>query len=146
MVTRIVSIVALVAAGIVTAGAQSSPDPTLEPVLAKLGAYVAAYGEKVSLIVGVEKYTQSVMFDSATAPAQPRRLVAEFAIVKTSDNSGWVGFRDVVEVDGKALRDRRDRLLSLFTNTLTPSVGRATTRSTYSDFKQFGASAKVVPQ
>ena len=97
--------------------AQPVADPAIAPVLAKLGAYVASYGEKVSLMVGVEKYTQSVMFDSAASPAQPRRLVAEFAIVKTSDHSGWVGFRDVVEVDGKALRDRRDRLLSLFTNT-----------------------------
>ena len=108
---------ALVLAGMGRPLAQALTDPALEPVLTKLGAYVAAYGEKVSLIVGIEKYTQSVMFDSATSPAQPRRLVAEFAIVKTSDSSGWVGFRDVVEVDGKALRDRRDRLLSLFTNT-----------------------------
>jgi hypothetical protein len=46
---------------------------------------------------------------------KPRQLVAEFALVRTGDGA-WVGLRDVVEVDGKAISDRRDRPVSLMTN------------------------------
>jgi len=121
---RAVLVVTLVTGVIGAAFAQSPTDPALEPVLAQMGAYISAYGEKAALIVAVEKYTQTVMFEGAPAPAQPRRLVAEFAIVKTS--SGWVGFRDVVEVDGKPLSDRRDRLVSLFTSTANTDANEVT--------------------
>ncbi len=91
-----------------------------------MGTYVAGYGEKAALIVAVEKYTQTVMFEGAPAPQQPRRLVAEFAIVKAADGSGWVGFRDVVEVDGKQLSDRRDRLVKLFTSSAITDANEVT--------------------
>ena len=45
---------------------------------------------------------------------RPRQLVAEFAIVTADD--GWAGYRDVVQVGGKKVRERSDRLLSLFTS------------------------------
>lgn len=124
---RRVFVAAALAAGCVIAGhAQPAADPALEPVLEKMGAYISAYGEKASLIVAVEKYTQTVMFEGAPAPTRPRRLVAEFAIVKTSDGSGWVGFRDVVEVDGQELSDRRNRLVSLFTSKASTDVNEVT--------------------
>lgn len=110
-------IVALIAAAATAATAQVAPDPTLAPVLARMGAYINSYGEKAALVVATEEYTQTVMFEGAAVPTPPRRLVAEFAIVKTSDGTGWVGFRDVVEVNGTAVADRRDRLISLFTAT-----------------------------
>jgi hypothetical protein len=44
-------------------------------------------------------------------------LLAEFAIVKAAGSVGWIGFRDVVEVDGESLTDRRDRLLTLLSDT-----------------------------
>jgi len=122
---RLITIGMLVAAGAV-GGAQPAADPALTGALDKLAAYVSAYGEKAALIVAVEKYTQTVMFEGAQTPAQPRRLVAEFAIVKTGDGSGWVGFRDVVEVNGKPLSDRRDRLMSLFTSKANTDAGEVT--------------------
>src|SRR4030095_6888676 len=45
-----------------------------------------------------------------------RELKAEFAIVRVA-GGGWTGFRDVIEVDGKAVQDRKDRLVALLTNT-----------------------------
>lgn len=126
MFGRALLVITLVTGSMDATLAQPTVDPALAPVLAKMGAYVSAYGEKAALIVAVEKYTQTVMFEGAPAPAQPRRLVAEFAIVKTSDGSGWVGFRDVVEVDGKKLTDRRDRLVSLFTSTANTDASEVT--------------------
>lgn len=93
-------------------------EPTLEQVLARMGAYIEAYGEKASAVVAVEKYTQSVMIDGASTPLRPRKLEAEFAIVRV-EGGGWTGFRDVAAVDGEPVQDRRDRLMSLLTNTST---------------------------
>jgi hypothetical protein len=80
-----------------------------------MGAYVAAYGEEASLFVAVEKYTQNVTYEGRS-PFRPRRLVAEFAIVKATGSIGWIGFRDVVEVNGEKIGDRRDRLERLLMN------------------------------
>jgi hypothetical protein len=90
-----------------------TPSP-LDPDLVRMGEYVAAYGEKASVIVAVEKYTQSVNMPEATVPVRPRQLVAEFAIVKAGGQ--WVGYRDVVEVNGQKVGDRRDRLMTLLTD------------------------------
>ena len=82
----------------------------IDPLLTRMGEYVASYGEKASVIVSVEKYTQSIT--TSELQLKPRKLTAEFAIVKAA--GGWVGFRDVVEVDGQEVTDRRDRLMRLF--------------------------------
>jgi hypothetical protein len=83
-------------------------EPSLEQVLQRVAAYASSYGEKASLIVAVEKYIQRF------GTERPRQLVAEFAIVKAP--GGWVGYRDVVEVNGDKVADRRDRLLSILTD------------------------------
>lgn len=110
---------ASIAGGTPGAPAPISTDPALNDVLTKLAGYVSRYGEKASLVVGVEKYTQHVELERAQ-PSRPRRLVAEFALVKTEGPGGWIGFRDVVEVDGEAVQDRRDRLMTLFTDSAAP--------------------------
>lgn len=112
-------IIALIVAAAAAASAQVPADPSLPPVLARMGTYISNYGEKAALVVAIEEYTQSVMFEGSAVPTPPRRLVAEFAIVKANDGSGWAGFRDVVEVNGTPVSDRRDRLMSLFTANAT---------------------------
>ena len=107
------------AGGTPAASPPVSTDPALNDLLIKLGGYVTSYGEHASLVVGVERYTQHVDLQSAT-PIRPRRLVAEFALVKTGRPDGWIGFRDVVEVDGEPVQDRRDRLTKLFTDSAAP--------------------------
>ena len=97
-------------------------DAGIGAVMARVGQYVAGYGEQASLLVGVEVYNQRF---SPPILGQPsgRRLTSEFALVKT--NAGvWVGFRDVVEQDGKPVADRRDRLQTLFRSG-TPDVTAA---------------------
>ena len=101
--------------------AQSKNEPPVAEVMARVGAYVAAYGEKTSVVVAKETYTQNV--GRGAAPILRRQLVAEFAIVRA--DRGWTGFRDVVEVDGKPVRDRHNRLLSLLTSQ-SPTMSEAT--------------------
>ena len=101
---RIVTTLILLMAG---GAAAQSTDPAVADLVKKVGDYVAAYGEQTSAILGVEKYSQLVTLDGLE-PLKPRRLVAEFAIVRAG--SSWTGFRDVVEVDGKKVEERKDRL------------------------------------
>lgn len=88
-------------------------DPAVDRVVRRMADYVAGYGPQASVFVGVEDYTQQVWVEGRYG--RPRSLVAEFAIVKAAGRSGWAGFRDVVEVDGQDVSDRRDRLLNLLT-------------------------------
>jgi hypothetical protein len=80
-----------------------------------MGAFVAGYGEQASLIVAVERYTQRV------SGRRPRTLVAEFAVVKAPADEGWTGYRDVIEVNGRRIPDRADRLRKLFTDPSQPA-------------------------
>lgn len=80
----------------------------------RVAAYVDGYGERAAIVVGTERYTQKTS-GNTDAPHLERHLVAEFALVKVDVASGWLGFRDVLEVDGRKLPDHQDRLVtSLF--------------------------------
>jgi hypothetical protein len=98
-------------------------DPELSDVLARLGRYVADYGQQASLLVGVEHYEQSLLGPTGIETAH-RKSNAEFALVKTADAMGWAGFRDVVEVDGRRIGDRQNRLQTLFRGS-APDAGEA---------------------
>jgi hypothetical protein len=88
-------------------------EPSLKDVVRRMGAYVAAYGEKASIVVATEHYKQHA---SGTAIVQETRAsVADFALVQARGLGGWVGFRDVVEVDGARITDREDRLMRVLT-------------------------------
>ena len=91
--------------------------PSVKDVMRRVGAYVDAYGEKASIVVATEEYTQELR---ATNGRETRRLLADFAIVKVESLGAWWGFRDVLEVDAMQVRDRDDRLVRL----LTESAGR----------------------
>lgn len=84
-------------------------EPSLKDVLRRMGEYVQSYGEKASIVVGTERYTQDTR-GSADLSAATRFLVSDFAIVRADALSDWLGFRDVIEVDGKRLGDHDERL------------------------------------
>ena len=104
----------LVIAGGGVAAQPPAPSPaparSVRELVTRAARYVAECGEKMSLVVGVERYVQHARDANAAEPAT-RTLVSEFALVRVNDD--WVGFRDVFEVDGAAIRDRQDRLVTL---------------------------------
>jgi len=105
----------------VRSAAAASRNVELEGALQRVGRYVLEYGQQASLIVGVERYDQR--YENAPLGQPPfRRLTAEFALVKSA--TGWAGFRDVMELDGKPIPDRKDRLQKLF-KAGTPDVSEA---------------------
>lgn len=98
----------LVAGGVSTRGA--AEEPSLKDVLRRMGAYVDAYGEKASIVVATERYVQDVKGGGAST-ATHRVLLSDFAIVKVDGIRGWMGFRDVVDVDGTKVENREERLV-----------------------------------
>ena len=117
----------------------NAPAGSPDEIMRRVGAYVEQYGGQASLLVGVEHYSQSVTHSWsrrwrpewrqrdgrqragrddrqwADGRAERRRLVSEFALVPNASTSGgWLGYRDVIEMNGKPVADRRDRLQALF--------------------------------
>ena len=90
--------------------------PDLRVVMARAGAYVAKYQQDFSLLVADERYVQEVADATKGAATETRVLVSEFALVRVqgAERTLWLAFRDVVEVDGRAVRDRQERLRRLF--------------------------------
>jgi len=90
---------------------QKAVAPQLADVVRRVEAYVGSYGEKASIVVCTERYVQET---SGTRSGNQRRtIVSDFAIVKTDPVRDWLGFRDVLQVDDKAVSDRQDRLAHL---------------------------------
>ena len=94
--------------------------PTLAAVLQRAGDYVAAFHRQLTGIVAEEHYLQI----ATTPPMKPlnlptiqrRELRSDLLLVNVAGTSTWLEFRDVYEVDGQPVRDRSDRLTSLFLN------------------------------
>jgi len=97
-----------------TAAAQSPVAPPLESVLPRMFAYVDQFMRDFGGMVSEEQYIQSVRQPSGFSRGDTRReLRSDFLLVDVP-GQGWTPFRDVFEADGRAVRDRQDRLTSLF--------------------------------
>ncbi|MGH9409542.1 MAG: hypothetical protein ACRD1V_08810, partial [Vicinamibacterales bacterium] len=133
------------------ASSPASPAERVRPaadaaaIMARVASYVERYGEAASVLIGVERYTQKateaeVMGGGSarmSARGRPggsarvseqttiRRLTSELALVRnTAAIGGWIAFRDVMEVDGKRVADRGDRLRSIF-ESMAPDIDAA---------------------
>jgi hypothetical protein len=96
----------------------AAQEPPLPAVLERAAAYVADFHRQLSGVVAEERYVQEVTA-FAKAPARltnPMRseLHSDLLLVKPAGGGEWTEFRDVFEVNGIAVRDRRDRLTHLF--------------------------------
>ncbi len=68
-----------------------------------------------------KKYQQNVTIAGTYPLARPRELVSEFALVRSGGPAPWTGYRDVVAVNGRSIQDRRDRLVTILTQSATPA-------------------------
>lgn len=89
-------------------------------LLTRVSAYVDAFERQFGSMVAEEQYEQFTTSSGGTGAmvrggtaVQQTTLRSDFLLVQVP-GQGWVPFRDVFERDGKAVRDRQDRLTSLF--------------------------------
>ncbi len=90
----------------------AAQEPSLDTVLARAADYVAAFHQQLSGIVAEESYSQESRRPGLGA--QRRRLTSDFLLVLPPRADRYVEFRDVFAVDGRAIRDRDERLFRLF--------------------------------
>jgi hypothetical protein len=100
--------VAAAAAGSVALRAQDTRRSAVDAALRVAGQYLLQYEQDVSGIVAEEVYVQRVPREGTA-----RRLRSDTLVI-LDQTAGWVSFRDIFEVDGKAVRDRDERLAKLF--------------------------------
>ena len=87
--------------------------PSLKDVLARAAEYVASYHQSMAALVAEERYVQTLTAKAEASPTQ-RTLLSDFAIVAGERYQPWMAFRDVLEVDGRAVRARDGRIERLF--------------------------------
>jgi len=91
-------------------GTGASADPSLKTVLSRVERYVEGYEALLSTLVARERYVQKVPAPPGQT-GQIRTLVSDFLFFRLPGKDGpWLGFRDVLEVDGTALEHQGERL------------------------------------
>jgi VWFA-related protein len=107
-------------------GAPAAIAPTTAPsrtaevasLLADVGRYVSEYGERFRDLVAEEQFTQWEVQDAGwmiDAPtARQRVLRSDLVFVRLPGALPWGLFRDVYQVDGQEVRERKARLESIF--------------------------------
>jgi hypothetical protein len=81
----------------------------IDEILDRATSYVETFFDRLSNVVAEERYHQET-----TSPHRRRQLTSDFLLVKLEGANEWVQFRDVFEVNGKAVRERDERLTKLF--------------------------------
>jgi hypothetical protein len=129
-------VVGLAAFALALVSGQPATDPAVRDVVERTIAYVEAYQRQFAAVTATEHYVQEERrprsrFRPRTLPIprrnleqiQPiervvrsRTLQSHILLVPTGNPAPeiWAGFRDVFEVDGKPVREREERLKSLF--------------------------------
>ena len=98
--------------------------PGVDELRQRAGAYVEDFIGKFSTVVSEERFLQessglpsvsgsgtNQKFDVPT-PGR-REIQSDFLFVRRQASDDWITFRDAFEVDGRAVRDRGDRLVKL---------------------------------
>ena len=129
----------------VLAAAQPPAKAELDAVLNRAGWYLDYFVDEFENVVAEENYIQdsSQLLPTispagggrgAIAPppsaaemlrARHRDLRSDFLLVKSPDTEALVPFRDVIQVDGIMVRDREERLATLFLTASTGTMAQA---------------------
>jgi len=108
--------VAMLAASVPARG----QDATLREVLDRSASYIVGLITEFTNVVAQEDMRQSYRAGAR------RNLRSDFLLVKTpGEDKRWLSFRDVAEVNGRAVRDQQDRLTKLFLDPFADAVRRA---------------------
>jgi hypothetical protein len=97
-------------------------EPSLQQVLARAAAYVESFERELASLVGDERYVQEVkgFNDASGGLTTPMRteLRSRLLLVRNG-RAGYVQYRDVYEVDGRAVGDRGEHFSHLFDGSAT---------------------------
>ena len=138
-VVRILAVVCCATPCLLAQSQDFGQAPDVPTLLARSSAYTTRYLTTMSGLLGEEHYRQespAVKVVEAppadgmrpyeyTIPGQRRELRSEILILKLDTLLGWRVFRDVFEVDGRSIRDRKTRLGQLFLEPAATAAAQA---------------------
>lgn len=101
---------------------EAQEDLTLDRVVQRMRAYLADYAGHLTAVIATEKYQQRV---GSGMRRNQRVLVSEYGLVQVPGNSEWLGFREVLTVDGKPVADSARRLADLLAKPSPRAVAQA---------------------
>ncbi len=94
--------------------------PAPPEIVQRATRYIDSFIQTFANVVAEERYVQECAY-----PHKRRELVSDFLLVAVPGTPGRYQFRDVIEVDGTAVRNRRERLTSLFVASPSDALQRA---------------------
>jgi hypothetical protein len=94
--------------------------PDRDELMRRVGVYIQEFVDRFANVVAAEDYTQQM-----SRPKRTKRLKSDFMLVRYPGADSWLAFRDVFEVDGKAVRDQQERLSKLFLEPFDDAINRA---------------------
>jgi len=97
-------------------------DPALEDVLGRMRTYLAAFAKQLPAMIATERYQQR--FGSGMRRSQ-RVLISDYGFIQVQGDSEWLGFREVLSVDGKQVTDSARRLTELLAKPTTHALQQA---------------------
>jgi hypothetical protein len=115
MSSRVIAGAMLAAVLTIPARAAQTSSSNLGALLEAAATYLEDYERRSNAVVSLETYSQRVQRGSNRTF---RALKSDMLVLSVADR-GWLGFRDVFEVDGRPVRDHDERLFKLF---LKPSA------------------------
>lgn len=123
--------VAGVAVGVISLWPRAvASQPKLPPVVERASAFVDDFVQRFTNVVAEERYVQKTIY-----PTRHRELLSDFLLVKPQGMIDWYQFRDVLEVDGKPVGGRDERLTQLFLEAPRNALERA--RQVTNDGKRY---------
>jgi hypothetical protein len=96
----------------------------LDDVLFSASQIVLEYRKSLAIVGATETFTQELV-DSGGTVVRTRNLVSDYLIVHFPEQEVWLDYRDVLQVDGKTIRESSDRIARLFTEAPAGSIDQA---------------------
>ena len=111
------------------AGNAAAQEPSLATVLQRAAAYVADFHRQLASIVAEERYVQDWTAvgrgrSRRTTGVAHRVLLSDLLLVKPGGDASWIEFRDVFDVDGRPVRERSERLETMFLHPSSSTAGQ----------------------
>ncbi len=105
-------------------------EPELEIVLSRASAYVESYEQALGMMIAREEYRQRIpaivdwIRKIYYSDEQERHLLSDYMMVRLPSEEGdqWAGFRAVIEVDGRPVRDRLERLQTIIEGSMEETL------------------------
>ena len=108
---RLAHVAIAVTIGAAVSASPAAQPPTLTELVTKATDYARRYRGQLPSLVVEEEYVQNVT--NARGLPATRVLRSDLVMVRLPGSSRWVTFRDVFQVDDRAIRDRGDRLMQI---------------------------------